>query len=64
MLPLRPILLFLFNTILIIPLIPSGLYFAEGFVINSICLIDDEGIVVITGKRQYLMAFRQLEHVR
>jgi hypothetical protein len=63
MLPLRPILLFLFNTILIIPLIPSGLYFAEGFVINSICLIDDEGFVV-TGKRQYLMAFRQLEHVR
>ena len=27
-----------------IPLIPSGLYLAEGLVINSICLIDAEGI--------------------
>ena len=44
MLPLYPELLFLFKITLIIPDIPSGLYFAEGLVINSICFIDDEGI--------------------
>ena len=26
------------------PLMPSGLYFAEGFVISSICFMDDDGI--------------------
>ncbi|MNE29999.1 hypothetical protein D3C80_1234960 [compost metagenome] len=43
-LPLKPILAFLFKTIFIIPLIPSGLYLADGLVINSICLIEVEGI--------------------
>ena len=43
-LPLKPMLVFLCRMILIIPLIPSGLYFAEGLVINSICLMDVEGI--------------------
>ena len=43
-LPLNPSLLFLFKTILIIPLIPSGLYFADGLVINSICLMEADGI--------------------
>ena len=27
-----------------IPLMPSGLYFAEGFVMSSICLMDEDGI--------------------
>ncbi len=42
--PLKPILAFLLSTILMIPLIPSGLYFAEGFVINSTLLIEVDGI--------------------
>ena len=42
--PLKPSCEFLCKIILMIPLIPSGLYFAEGFVINSICLIEAEGI--------------------
>ena len=44
MLPLKPSIVFLYNTILINPLIPSGLYFAEGFVISSIDLMAVEGI--------------------
>src|SRR6187431_2562537 len=43
-LPLKPIFAFLFKTILMIPLIPSGLYLADGLVINSICLIEVAGI--------------------
>ena len=37
-------MVFLCKIILISPLIPSGLYLAEGFVINSIDLIAVEGI--------------------
>ena len=42
--PLKPSLAFLCNTILMIPLIPSGLYLAEGLVINSIVFIEVDGI--------------------
>ena len=41
-------LAFFFNTMWIIPLIPSGLYFAEGLVINSMVLIELDGGVVTT----------------
>ena len=44
-LPFNPTLLFFFKTIFMIPAIPSGLYFAEGFVINSIDSIIEEGKV-------------------
>lgn len=43
-LPLNPPFVFLCKMILIIPLFPSGLYFADGLVINSTCLIEAEGI--------------------
>ena len=42
--PLNPIFVFLCSTILIIPLIPSGLYLADGLVINSMLLIEEDGI--------------------
>ena len=44
MLALNPSLAFLFKTMLMIPDIPSGLYLALGLVINSIFLIEVEGI--------------------
>ncbi len=57
MLPLKPILLFLFSTILIIPLMPSGLYLAEGLVISSICLIEEEGICCNNWAASILVGF-------
>jgi hypothetical protein len=42
--PLKPIVVFFFRIILITPLIPSGLYFAEGFVIRSKLFTEEEGI--------------------
>ncbi len=43
-LPLKPTIVFLCSMMFIIPLMPSGLYFAEGLVINSIDFIAVEGI--------------------
>ena len=44
MFPLKPIFAFLCKTILMIPLIPSGLYLAEGLVISSMDFMDVDGI--------------------
>jgi hypothetical protein len=58
----RPSLAFLCKTILIIPDIPSGLYFALGFVISSIFLIEADGICFNSVKPQCYWVFRQLKH--